>query len=326
MYIFALILILLGIAALFIGSKQFREAPDFEQRRRGEPGAVITWTKPVARIVGIGFIIVGIIVGAFTVTYVQDPGEAKVQVSWTGEIVGQSTQSGIHTKAPWVTLHTFNIRNQTVNYVDSANNDKVADRTGPYITVQDKDGVSSNIALNLQYTIDAKSVSDIYTTYKDEETFKAQFVSNSVRSVVRSVPNKFTTIELITSRGEVEKAMTKALEEKWKGSGVHLDNLNLQEINTPKSVRDSYAQAQQAQIEVEKEKANLEAQQVKAQQQVQSAEAQAKANKVLNANPLSDAALKQKEIEALRAAGEAGSLIVVPSDGNNILSLPTPTK
>ncbi|MBT1631000.1 MULTISPECIES: hypothetical protein [Curtobacterium] len=39
-------------------------------------------------------------------------------------------------------------------------------------------------------------------------------------------------------------------------------------------------------------------------------------------HPLSDAALKQREIEALKSAGDNGSLIVVPQGTDNILSLP----
>ncbi|WIB35151.1 hypothetical protein [Curtobacterium sp. MCJR17_043] len=43
---------------------------------------------------------------------------------------------------------------------------------------------------------------------------------------------------------------------------------------------------------------------------------------MLNGQPLSDAALKQREIEALKSAGDNGSLIVVPQGSDNILSLP----
>ena len=116
--------------------------------------------------------------------------------------------------------------------------------------------------------------------------------------------------------------MIQALEKRWKGSGVHVDNFSLQEITPPKAVTDSYAAAQQAQIQVTKERALLDAKKVQAQQQVAEAQGQADANKVLNAQPLSDAALKQREIEALKSAGDNGSLIVVPQGSDNILSLP----
>lgn len=330
MYIAAILLLLIGVIALIASRRTYRAAPTYSQRAAGEPGSITTSPNLILTWAGLAALVIGLLAGASTVFYVQDVGEAKVQTDVSGKIIGQTTDAGFHTKLPWATIHTFNIRNQLASFINSSDGQKKDgagnERTGPYITVQDKEGVSSTISLNLQYSIDAKSVGDIYTKYKTEEVFKNNFVANSVRNVVRQAPNQFDTIELITNRGAVEKKITSLLEDKWEGSGVRLDDLSLQEINLPQSVRDSYSEAQKAQIEVEKEKANLEAQKVKAQQQVQSAKAQADANDLLNKHPLSDAALKQAQIDALKTAGENGSLIVVPSDGNNILNLPTPDK
>lgn len=327
MFVAAIFFLLVALVAVYLRSRTYttaarpaspgREARPAEPTRR--PNVIATWTAVAA-----GVMFVALTLGS--TLYAQDTGESKVQVDISGNIVGQSTDSGFHFKVPWATLHTFNIRNQTVTYInaaggsDSDNNGNV--RSGPYVTVQDKDGVSSNVSLNLQYSIDARSVTNIYRSYKTEDNFKTQFIGNSVRSVVRQVPNDFTTIELITKRGAVEKAMVKALESRWQGSGVHVDNFSLQEITPPKSVTDSYAAAQQAQIQVTKEQALLDAKKVQAQQQVAEAQGQADANDVLNDHPLSDAALKQREIEALKSAGDNGSLIVVPQGTDNILSLP----
>ncbi|MBF4592911.1 hypothetical protein ITJ58_03990 [Curtobacterium flaccumfaciens] len=327
MFVAAIVFLVIALVALFFRTRTYstparpatpgREVRPAVPTRR--PNLIATWTAAAA-----GVLFVGLTLGS--TLYAQDTGESKVQVDISGNIVGQTTDSGFHFKAPWATLHTFNIRNQTVTYInavngsDSDNNGNV--RSGPYVTVQDQDGVSSNVSLNLQYSIDAKSVTDIYRSYKTEENFKTQFIGNSVRSVVRQVPNDFTTIELITKRGTVEKAMIQALETRWKGSGVHVDNFALQEITPPKSVIDAYATAQQAQIQVTKERALLDAKKVQAQQQVAEAQGQADANEVLNEHPLSDAALKQREIEALKSAGDNGSLIVVPQGTDNILSLP----
>jgi regulator of protease activity HflC (stomatin/prohibitin superfamily) len=327
MFVLAILFLVVALAALWFRTRTYttparpatpgREAQEAAPTRR--PNRIAAWFA-----VGAG-VLFAVCTLASTL-YAQDTGESKVQVDISGNIVGQTTDSGFHFKAPWATLHTFNIRNQTVTYInavngsDSDNNGNI--RSGPYVTVQDRDGVSSNISLNLQYSIDAKAVTDIYRSYKTEENFKTQFIGNSVRSVVRQVPNDFTTIDLITKRGAVEKSMIQALERRWQGSGVHVDNFALQEITPPKSVTDSYAAAQQAQIQVTKERALLDAKKVQAQQQVAEAQGQADANKVLNGQPLSDAALKQREIEALKSAGDNGSLIVVPQGSDNILSLP----
>jgi regulator of protease activity HflC (stomatin/prohibitin superfamily) len=327
MFVAAAVFLILALVAVYFRSREYttpaRPATLNEPARPSTPNER---PKTVALWIAIAFGILFIGFGLSSVVYAQDTGESKVQVDISGNIVGQTTESGFHLKAPWATLHTFNIRNQTVTYINASggsNSDNNGNtRSGPYITVQDKDGVSSNVSLNLQYSIDARSVTNIYRSYKTEDNFKTQFIGNSVRSVVRQVPNDFTTIQLITKRGSVEKAMITALEKRWKGSGVHVDNFSLQEITPPKSVTASYAAAQQAQIQVTKEQALLDAKKVQAQQQVAEAQGQADANDVLNGHPLSDAALKQREIEALKAAGENGSLIVVPQGSNNILNLP----
>jgi len=321
MFVVAVVFLILALVSLFLRSRRYMTTAT-----AGHPETVTEKPNKVAGWVAVGFGVLFIGFGLASVVYAQDTGESKVQVDISGNIIGQTTESGFHAKAPWSTLHTFNIRNQTVTYINatggsnSDNNGNV--RSGPYVTVQDKDGVSSNVSLNLQYSIDARSVTDIYRSYKTEDNFKTQFIGNSVRSVVRQVPNGFTTIQLITKRGSVEKAMIAALERRWKGSGVHVDNFSLQEITPPKSVTNSYAAAQQAQIQVSKEQALLDAKKVQAQQQVAEAQGQADANDVLNGHPLSDQALRQREIEALKTAGENGSLIVVPQGSNNILQLP----
>ncbi|WIB35150.1 SPFH domain-containing protein [Curtobacterium sp. MCJR17_043] len=238
MFVLAILFLVVALAALWFRTRTYttparpatpgREAQEAAPTRR--PNRVAAWFA-----VGAGFLFA--VCTLASTLYAQDTGESKVQVDISGNIVGQTTDSGFHFTAPWATLHTFNIRNQTVTYInavngsDSDNNGNV--RSGPYVTVQDRDGVSSNISLNLQYSIDAKAVTDIYRSYKTEENFKTQFIGNSVRSVVRQVPNDFTTIALITKRGAVEKSMIQALERRWQGSGVHVDNFALQEITPP---------------------------------------------------------------------------------------------
>jgi regulator of protease activity HflC (stomatin/prohibitin superfamily) len=269
---------------------------------------------------------IAIVLLIISFTYTQGAREAKVIVDASGRIVGQTTSAGFHNKAPWQHTETFNTSNQLASFINSANGEKKDnagnDRTGPYITAQDREGVSENVSLTIQYSIDADAVGDIYKTYANEETFKTSFIANSVRQVTRDNQNQFSTLQAITDRTAVSKGLTKALEAKWKGTGVHLDNVSLQEVTPPKTVSDAYATAQKAQVEVQKEKANLEAQKVKAQQQVQSAQAQADANELLNKHPLSDSALKQQEIEALKGA----NMIVVPSGTDSILQLPGSSK
>jgi regulator of protease activity HflC (stomatin/prohibitin superfamily) len=307
LFIVAIVLLLVALALFIVGARK----PE---------------TRPAAPLIAAVVLALAVVAGIFSITYTQGAREAKVLIDASGRIVGQTTSAGFHAKAPWQHTETFNTSNQLASFINSADGEETDNagnqRTGPYITAQDSEGVSENVSLTIQYSIDADAVGDIYKTYANEETFKTSFIANSVRQVTRDNQNGFTTKEAITNRTKVAKGLTKALESKWRGTGVHLDNVSLQEITPPKTVSNAYANAQKAQVEVQKEQANLEAQKVKAQQEVQSAQAQADANELLNKHPLSDAALKQQEIEALKNA----NMIVVPSGSDSILQLPGSSK
>jgi regulator of protease activity HflC (stomatin/prohibitin superfamily) len=304
MFFFIAGIVLLVIALIGAGSAVF--SPDL---RFGGIGVAL-----VAGVLGI----VGI--GSQTF-YSQDSGEASVLVDISGQIGGQETSPGFHAKAPWQDVKTFNIRNQTVSFVGTGNTDySGGSAQGPQVTTQDADGVTSNIDVNVTYSIAPGKVTDIYRQYRDESNFVQQFVVQQIRSVTRDVPNTFSTLDLITKRTDVGSALQDALEAKWQGTGVMVDQVNLQEIRPPKAVTSSYAAAQQAQIQVTAEKAKLEATQVSAQQQVVQAKAQAQANDEL-AKSLSSTVLQSRYIDALKSIGAKGNLVVVPAGSTPLVNV-----
>jgi regulator of protease activity HflC (stomatin/prohibitin superfamily) len=246
--------------------------------------------------------------------YTQDPGQASVLRSWTGSIVGTETESGLHTKAPWVDVVTFDIRNQRVVYV-SEQTAGAGDNTGglpdgPQITVQDKEGVTANLDIAIRYSISPDAVTDIYKQYLNEENLKAKLIFNDVRSVVRSIPGQFTTLEMLTERDTVQNLIKEALEERWADDGLIVDDVALQEIRYPETVTGAFAEAQAAQVQVTTEQAKLEATKVSAQQKVVQAQAEADANELL-AQSLTPQILQQRYIDKL---GE-GTIYIVP-DGS----------
>lgn len=280
------------------------------------PNKIIRWVS-----IGLGSLsALFLVLGSF---YTQDVGTAVVERDITGNVVGKSTTSGLHWKAPWVVPVEWNIRNQNVSMLtpqNDAENGAGYEADGPQITVQDKDGVSSNVDISLRYSIKPDAVEAIYRSYKDEETFKQAMVYQEIRAVVREVPNEFTTLELLTQRGEVEAAIQKALEKRWKGTGVMVDSVSLQEIRPPEVVQKSYADAQQALINVTKEQSKLEAAEVSAQQKVVQAQADADANRLLQES-LTDSILKQRYLDTLKELAASGNVVVVPEGFNGLVNV-----
>ena len=243
-------------------------------------------------------------------------------VSWTGDILGQETAPGLHVKAPWSDVKTFSVRNQQVVFAgDRATTDYTGGSAlGPDITVQDSDGVTSNIDIAVRYSIRSDQVTTIYKQFRDETNFVSQFVTQDIRSTVRDAPNAFSTLDLITKRADVNTAIQRALTTRWQGTGVTVDSVSLQQITPPKSVTDAYAAAQNAQIKVSTEKNLLEAAQVSAQQQVVQAEAKAKANDTLNKS-LTTNVLKQNYIDTLARLAASGNVVVVPEGFGGIVNV-----
>src|SRR6185503_6506700 len=101
------------------------------------------------------------------------------------------------------------------------------------------------------------------------------------RSVVRSVPGRFDTLEMLTDRNAVQDAIFEALEARWADDGIIVEDVALQEIRYGEQVTGAYAAAQEAQINVPTETAKIEPAKVSAKQKVVQAQAEADANAIL---------------------------------------------
>lgn len=260
-------------------------------------------TALVALVASLGFLF-----GAST--YTNDEGQAKVLLSWTGEVQGDVTTPGFGWKAPWQKALTYDVRNQQVKF-GSHKGEVLEGANGPQITVQDKEGVSANIDITVRYSIKPGSVVDIYSEYGSESDFVQKFIENDIRAGVRTVPGNYGTVELLTNRPAVEKDITDYLEKRWTDYGVQVESVSLQDIRYPKDVRQRFAEAQNARTEVEKANAELETNRIKAE-----------SNRVLTES-LSPANLEQLRIEALAEIGKNGNLIIVPEDFGGMINLPT---
>lgn len=275
-----------------------------------------------AMIAGI-FGLAGIVLTILSCFFAQDAGQASVLRDWTGNISTEPvTTEGLHQKAPWQDAIKFDVRNQRVVYTggDSAGDNSGGAADGAQITVQDASGVTSNIDISVTYSISPDSIIDVYRAYRDEEGLKSKLIFNDIRSITRSVPGSYSTIELLTNRDGVQEAIREKLEAKWGKSGIIVNDVSLQEIRLPESVKESYAKAQEAQIAVETAQSNLEKAEVDAQQKVANATAEAEANAILAAS-LTPAVLQQRYLDTLKELAEAGNLVVVPEGFNGLVNV-----
>jgi regulator of protease activity HflC (stomatin/prohibitin superfamily) len=326
-FIFALILVLVGIIALIVAASNARarvvasgDTPNGSAFRRGTNVII----SRAARWAAIALFFVAALLIVLSSFFRQDVGQANVLRDWTGAIVGYETASGLHPKAPWVDVVTFDVRNQRAVFVseqEPGQGDNIGGAPdGPQITVQDAEGVTANIDIAVRYSLDPDAVIDIYSAYYNEENLRTRLIFNDIRSVVRSVPGRFTTIEMLTDRDAVQEDILEALQARWKDDGIIVEDVALQEIRYGEQVTNAYAAAQEAQINVETEQAKLEAAKVSAQQKVVQAQAEADANAILAAS-LTPAILQQRYLDTLKELAQAGNLVVVPEGFNGLVNI-----
>lgn len=339
---FAMILIILFgtlAAGAFVCAR--RVAKQRERDRLVSPGTCM--------VVGGATAIIAIAVTGFTSVYAQDPGEALVIRSFTGQVVGKDTTPGMGFKAPWNSGIQFDVRNQVVTYAGDGEG-----QTGPAITAQDKDGATATIDVVVRYSIDPQKVIDIYNQYQSQENFTSKLVQNDVRSVVRNVPLQYTTSSFRLNREQAATEMQQALTERWKDDGIVVDSVDLRDIRYPENIETSLQRVQEATNNANKAKADLETAKVEAEKTRVEAQAQADYDQIVRCgattttetttingqettvtkvvpnadgecqNRLNDQVLMNKYIEALKKMAESGNVVVVPEGFGGILNLPEP--
>ncbi len=277
--------------------------------------------------------VIAIAILAFSSLYTQDVGEAKVQVSFTGDIQGQTTSEGLHFKYPWVDNKTFDTRNNLISYVGSVDEENTnyagTERTGPHISFQDREGVSGDMDLTIRYSLDPQYVTQIYADYQNQQNLVSRVINEVARTVVREATTTRETIEVYNERGALALEIREGLENRINVEGFIIEDVAIQDIDYGADVRARFDEAQAARIEIDRAEAQQRAAEVQAETlvieaqgradaNVTEAEGQAEANRLLSES-LTDQILQQRWIDAL----DKGSVFVVepPRSGNSLMSV-----
>lgn len=252
--------------------------------------------------------------------YTQDTGEVCVIRNLGGSLADSTSEAGFHIKMPWQDVITYDVRNNLINfYGDTDYKVDGGSYEGKQVSINDKSGASANIDIQVNYSLNPDSALNLYSEYGTQESFVEKYISNDVRAVTREVSGKFDTVTMLTDRSQFTKAVQDALTKKWNKIGLTVEQVSVQDVRYPKSITDSYSQAQAA--EVAKQKAQNEQETAKVQAETKKIEAQgeADANAVL-AQSLNDQVLQQHYIDALKDVGKEGNLVVVPNGSTPMIN------
>ena len=152
---------------------------------------------------------------------------------------------------------TYDVRNNLINfYGDTDYKVDGGSYEGKQVSINDKSGASANIDIQVNYSLNPDAALSLYSEYGTQESFVEKYISNDVRAVTREVSGGFDTVTMLTDRSQFTKAVQKALTEKWKGIGLTVEQVSVQDVRYPKNITKSYSEAQAA--EVAKQKAQNE--------------------------------------------------------------------
>lgn len=272
-----------------------------------------------------GLFAVGVMLAAALVAFVpsvlfaQGVGEVNVIRNLGGSVAGISADAGFHVKAPWQKTITYDIRNNVLSFMGDSEADQFegGSANGSAITLNDASGTSCIADVQVNYSLDPQAAQDLYENYGTQENFVKSVCAVDIRAIPREVSGQFDTISILTARGDFTKAVQEALTEKWKGYGLNVEQVSIQNVVYPDSIKTKYAEATAAEIGKTTAENNLEIAKVNAQQKVVEAQGESDANRVL-AESLSNEVLTSKYIDML---SKADSLTIVPDGSSPLINI-----
>jgi regulator of protease activity HflC (stomatin/prohibitin superfamily) len=275
-------------------------------------------SEAVAGIIGAVALVLAVVAFLFSTVFTQDRGEAKVIVNFDGTIAGEKLDTGFGWKAPWQKTVNFDVFQQEVLFAGEGNEAPSysgGEVNGAEVTVAVARGAQAFVDLQVVYSLDPKSIQDVYNNQRDQERFTRQIIQPNILSSMRDVPSAYTPVEFRgEKRGEATDSLLKTMNKKLEKYGVTVSSVNLQDIRFTKEVEQSIKDVEVAQQTEEKAKASLRATEVSAQAQVVEAQAKADANRLLNES-LTPEILQSRYLDALKE----GTVYVVPEGSTPLI-------
>mgnify|MGYP002769257453 CR=1 FL=1 len=271
-------------------------------------------------VLGIAFVI-ALIASVLGCVYAQDIGEVKVIRNMGGAIEGTSTEAGFHFKAPWQDTVTYDIRNNVLSFMGDSEADQFegGSANGSAVTINDKSGTTATIDIQVNYSLDPQTAEELYANYGTQENFVKSVCAVDIRSIPREVSGQFDTISILTARGDFTSAVQDALTEKWKDYGLIVEQVSIQNVVYPDSIKDKYSEAAAAEIAKQTSLNEQEIAKVDADTKVVQANGEAEANRVL-AESLTSEVIQQNYINALKEISANGNLVVVPEGSTPVVN------
>ena len=258
----------------------------------------------VGKLVGIGFIILGVLLSCFVQI---DAGQVGVKKLF-GKVQADVLSSGLNFVNPVVTVERLDARTQ--NYTMSGQTDEGHKTGDDAIRVLTSDGLEVTIDLTVLYRIvpseAPKLIRETGADYEDK------IVRPIARTRIRDNAVYYEAIALFsTKRDEFQSRIFKGIEADFKTRGLLLENLLVRNITLPAAVKSTIEQKIQAEQESQKMQFILAKERQEADRKRVEAQGIADYQKIISES-LTDKQLQYEQIKAtMELAKSANAKIIM---------------
>ena len=295
LFVFSILLAAIGIIILLIVKSDSREIKS--QR--------IIWS--------VSSLVIAVILFFLSVLTIIPAGSVGVGTTF-GAVSKNVFYPGLRMKLPITEIILFPTR--MVAHNQSGPNDM--------LKVQSKDNLNLDIDCTLQYSVNDKTVVDLYMKYAQSDyAIEENIIIPSVRSYVRNVVSKYTMEELLSSkREEAANTCETTLRENMASFGLLVYKFLIRGVTPPENVN----QAIQAKITAQQEAEAMQYKRQKAQQEadikVIEAEGLRKAQDIVN-KTLTPLYVQHEAIQAYsKLAGAPNTTFVILPTSPNAAGMP----
>src|SRR5215203_1758215 len=290
----AMVLIVLGIIILLV-SFSIKNIPN------------VSSFKKIGRLVGIGFIALGIITSCFVQI---DAGQVGVKKMF-GKVQMDVLTSGLNFVNPLYEVDRLDVR--TLNYTMSGINDEGHKAGDDAIKVPTSDGLEVTIDLTVLYRVipseAPRLIKETGINYEDK------IVRPISRTRIRDNAVYYEAVSLYsTKRDEFQTRIFKGIEADFKSRGLLLENLLVRNITLPAAVKGTIEQKIQAEQEAQKMQFVLQKERQEADRKRVEAQGIADYQKIVNEN-LTDKQLQYEQIKAMRELANSDNAKIIIMGG-----------
>ncbi len=265
--------------------------------------------KPIGRIVGFVFILLGILTSCIKQI---DAGEVGVKVLF-GSVQNDVMGSGLHFINPLLDVRRLDVKTQ--NYTMSGIHDEGNKEGDDAIRVLTSDGLEVTIDLTVLYRVVSSDAPRLLRETGDD--YRDKIVRPITRTKIRDNAVYYQAVDLFgNKREEFQQRIYKSIEDDFKKRGLMLEQLLVRNITLPNSVKASIESKINAEQDAKKMEFVLQKERQEAERKRVEAQGIADYQRIINTG-LTDQQLQYEQIKAMKEiALSQNAKVIVMGKGN----------